>query len=127
MISTGVSNVNLALVLAPLTFLPMMLVGGFFANEDSLPDYISWFQYLSILKYAYEIMIINEFDGLEFTCDSSPQGNSTTRCIHKGEDVIKLLSMEDSNIAENLAILVAFFLAMNIVAFTFLKFVVHRH
>jgi len=137
MISTGISNINLALVIAPLCFLPMMLFGGFFANLSSIPDFLNWLQYLSILKYAFEILVVNEFDGLTFTCriasvhqsghgHHNSQPISPQRCLSKGSDVISLLSMENVSIDENIGILIAFFCGMQILAFLFLKLVLVR-
>jgi len=70
-ISTSISNLNIALLVSPLVFIPMMLFGGFFANNDSIPAWLSWIQYLSLFKYSFETLMTNEFLGLDFSCTSS--------------------------------------------------------
>ena len=42
----------------------MMLVSGFFTNQDNFAPYLIPLKYLSILKYPYQMLIINEFENL---------------------------------------------------------------
>ncbi|KAG2252058.1 hypothetical protein Bca52824_082194 [Brassica carinata] len=37
-------------------------MGGFYINRDRIPIYWIWFHYISLLKYPYEAVLINEFD-----------------------------------------------------------------
>ncbi|KAJ0246948.1 ABC transporter G family member 18 [Hirschfeldia incana] len=39
-----------------------LLLGGFYINRDRIPVYWIWFHYISLLKYPYEAVLINEFD-----------------------------------------------------------------
>ncbi|XP_033146519.1 ABC transporter G family member 18 [Brassica rapa] len=39
-----------------------LLMGGFFINRDRIPGYWIWFHYISLMKYPYEAVLINEFD-----------------------------------------------------------------
>ncbi|KAF8049471.1 hypothetical protein N665_2204s0001 [Sinapis alba] len=39
-----------------------LLMGGFFINRDRIPSYWIWFHYISLMKYPYEGVLINEFD-----------------------------------------------------------------
>ena len=48
--------------LAPIVVMPLILFGGQFANPQNIPDWISWFQYLSPIRYALEALVVNEFD-----------------------------------------------------------------
>ena len=45
---------------APLCVFPMLLFGGLFANNDSVP-WLSWIQYISPIKYCSEALMWNEF------------------------------------------------------------------
>ncbi|KAL3695275.1 hypothetical protein R1sor_009351 [Riccia sorocarpa] len=38
------------------------LVAGFFITRRSIPDYWIWLHYISLIKYPYESIMINEFD-----------------------------------------------------------------
>ena len=48
--------------LAPIVVMPLILFGGQFANPQNIPDWISWFQYLSPIRYSLEALVVNEFD-----------------------------------------------------------------
>lgn len=41
--------------------MPMMLFGGLFANNESIPIWLRWFQYISPIKYCAEALLWNEF------------------------------------------------------------------
>ncbi|OAY84936.1 ABC transporter G family member 16 [Ananas comosus] len=40
-----------------------LLFSGYFINRDRIPHYWIWFHYLSLIKYAYEGVLQNEFGG----------------------------------------------------------------
>jgi ATP-binding cassette, subfamily G (WHITE), eye pigment precursor transporter len=43
--------------MGPLFTMPMVLFGGFMSNVSNLPVWIGWMQYLSPIRYAFEIMV----------------------------------------------------------------------
>lgn len=47
--------------LAPLMIMPMILFGGMFANNEELPEFLSYIQYISPIKYTAEALMWNEF------------------------------------------------------------------
>lgn len=46
--------------------MPIMLFGGQFANSGNIQAWISWFQYISPIRYAFECFVRNEFDNREY-------------------------------------------------------------
>lgn len=46
-----------------------MLVCGFFLLKKNIPPWWIWLHYLSFEKYGFEVMMTNEFSGLEFDCE----------------------------------------------------------
>jgi ABC-type multidrug transport system ATPase subunit/ABC-type multidrug transport system permease subunit len=88
-ISALAPNVTVAGILAPLIIVLFMLGGGFYQNLDKLPVFISWLQYISFIRYAFEALTINEFRDLTFTCDASDGGN----CITTGVEALSRLSL----------------------------------
>ncbi|KAL0362439.1 UNVERIFIED_CONTAM: ABC transporter G family member 10 [Sesamum calycinum] len=52
------------------------LFSGYFISKDSVPKYWKFMQYLSLFKYPYECLMINEFGG----------ENGKLRCIEGTED-----------------------------------------
>ena len=53
---------EMAVALAPVIMMPMMLFGGQFANSGDIQAWISWFQYISPIRYGLEALCRNEFD-----------------------------------------------------------------
>ncbi|VVA97003.1 unnamed protein product [Arabis nemorensis] len=51
-----------------------LLFSGFFINRDRIPSYWIWFHYISLVKYPYEAVLLNEF--------SDP-----TKCFIKGVQI----------------------------------------
>merc|ERR1712224_925579 len=62
--SAGVAGLVTIVVL-----LVSLLFGGFLANIDTIPVWLGWLRFLSIFYYAYEILIVNEIDGLNVNFD----------------------------------------------------------
>ena len=52
--------------------MPLMMFGGFFSNQNSMPRGTSWLKYLSPFSYAFDGMAINEFTDLELKVDFNP-------------------------------------------------------
>jgi hypothetical protein len=44
-----------------LTLRVMVSPGGFFVSQANLRDYIAWARWISIIKYSYELVLLNEF------------------------------------------------------------------
>ncbi len=53
---------EMATLLSPIIVMPLILFGGQFANSKNIQAWISWFQYLSPIRYGLEAMTANEFD-----------------------------------------------------------------
>jgi hypothetical protein len=62
-----------------------ILFGGFYISIDSLPIVANWVPYITIFRWAYQAMCINEFSGLRFDCDAA----SPSQCILTGEQVLE--------------------------------------
>ncbi|KAL6064490.1 ABC2 type transporter superfamily protein, variant 2 [Balamuthia mandrillaris] len=55
---------------APAVNLVLLLFCGFLIYSDSIPPWFIWIYWIDHLRYAYEALIINEFNGLELSCSS---------------------------------------------------------
>jgi ABC-type multidrug transport system permease subunit len=58
-----------AVAMAPTVIMPMILFGGQFANSDNIQAWISWFQYLSQIRYSQEALVVNEFSRRTYNSD----------------------------------------------------------
>ena len=89
------NSIQIAIALAPAILVPLMLFGGFFLNNESVPDWLIWLKYLSWYKYSNEILIINQWEGITIDCpqfNSSDVSNATVSgksCIPDGDGVIE--------------------------------------
>ena len=110
-LSTGVSRDETAIASAPLFMMPLALFGGFLANTKSLHKWISWFQYVSPIRYALESFTRNEF---------SPRDYS-----HGEPDPVDYLGY-DVGISKCLIILACLTMGLRIISFLFLKYKVTR-
>ena len=63
-IATVAKDVTLALQIAPFLLIPLILFSGLFINNDSIPPYFTWIQYISPVKYMFQEVYKNEFYGL---------------------------------------------------------------
>ena len=52
----------MAVQLSGVIMMPIMLFGGQFANSKNIQAWISWFQYISPIRYGLEALTVNEFD-----------------------------------------------------------------
>lgn len=55
-----------AVAIAPIIMMPLILFGGQFSNSGNLQAWISWFQYVSPIRYGFEALVINEFDSRNY-------------------------------------------------------------
>ena len=62
-----VSNIAVAGQLTGLTYVIMIMLGGFLANITTLPYWLQWTQYLSIFRLSFSTLCINELVNLNFT------------------------------------------------------------
>ncbi|CAH8268672.1 unnamed protein product [Arabidopsis lyrata] len=73
-ISGVVPHIMLCYMVAITYLAYCLLLSGFYVNRDRIPFYWTWFHYISLLKYPYEAVLINEFD-------------DPSRCFVKGVQV----------------------------------------
>ncbi|KAJ8476044.1 hypothetical protein OPV22_019771 [Ensete ventricosum] len=69
-LSGVLSHVVLGYTVAAAMLSYYLLFSGFFINRNRMPHYWIWFHYLSMLKYAYEGALQNEFGGDSSKCFS---------------------------------------------------------
>jgi hypothetical protein len=75
MISCLTSSTRVALALGPPFIIPLLLFGGFFLRNGSVPVYFDWLRYISWFMYANEALSINQWNGISFNDTRSPCPN----------------------------------------------------
>ncbi|KAF9920830.1 hypothetical protein FBU30_009214 [Linnemannia zychae] len=59
-IAAGVHATGVASLTSSIVMLFMMLFGGFLINSAQIPKALTWIQYLSMFKYSFEALAVNE-------------------------------------------------------------------
>ncbi|KAF9081826.1 hypothetical protein BGX23_000409, partial [Mortierella sp. AD031] len=59
-IAAGVRTTGVASLASSIVMLFMMLFGGFMINSGNIPKALTWIQYLSMFKYGFEALAVNE-------------------------------------------------------------------
>ena len=71
LIGAVVPDKNVGLTITTLIFVATMLVSGFFVSQDNMVVIMYPFKFLSPFKWAFQVYILNEYNGL--TLDCSPK------------------------------------------------------
>lgn len=80
-ISALFSDKQLAVTLTPVLIIPFMLFAGFFVSTSSIPIFLKEFEYLSIFKYGYQALMLNQFtDNTNFPCSLPCDSGDTGKC-----------------------------------------------
>jgi len=121
-LSASLRSVEMAPQLAPACVIIFLMFSGYFLNEDSIPVYLEWLKYISFIRYAFQALCVNEFDGAYFT----PRTPTTSACP-TGTDfssgtvyLDKWLNFSDVKISMNCVYLGLELFAFNLVAFAIL-------
>ncbi|XP_078321150.1 protein white-like [Crassostrea virginica] len=114
-ISAGAPSITAALALAPLLLMPLMMNGGFFLNNRTVPVYFLWLKYSSWFMYSNELMILNQWTNVDrIEC------NNNSTCYSNGNLVIESLGYDKESIPTDWICLAALTVAFRILSFIIL-------
>ncbi|WKY01088.1 hypothetical protein Q1695_015243 [Nippostrongylus brasiliensis] len=108
-------SVKLAVAVLPVFVVPMMVFGGYFINQATLPVYFYPFKYLSYFGYAFESLTVNEWSHVT-SIEGCPSSDGR-RCFQNGTDVIRSLSFSPDNMWINLIFIFAMTIGIRLIAF----------
>jgi len=91
----------------------MFLFSGFFIKTADIPDYWIWLHYLSLFKYAFDSLLINDLYG------ATVESNGIT--ILDNEAVLKLFSVHGINYGRGVGVLWLFIIFFRVVFWYRLK------
>ncbi|KAI8473210.1 MAG: hypothetical protein J3K34DRAFT_519217 [Monoraphidium minutum] len=101
-----------------LVLLVGVLFAGFLANKESIPLPLRWITWLSVFRYAWEAMVINELKSL-YLYFTAPNVSITVSM--KGTVFLDIIGVKDSMLLPDIAVLVAMYAG----CCAFLCFVMH--
>ena len=130
-------NVNMALAFGPTLLIPLMLFGGLFLNNSTIPVYLEWLKYLSWFMYSNEALLVNQWEGvtgIQVTRIKTFWKNQSTNYFPKGlmgmtqtgEDVLNSLHFSGDNFTRDLYLLAVLCIAFRILAFIALLLKTYR-
>mmetsp|Transcript_46744 Transcript_46744/g.111291 ORF Transcript_46744/g.111291 Transcript_46744/m.111291 type:complete len:660 (+) Transcript_46744:45-2024(+) len=129
------SDLRVVLVVAPPLILPLMIFSGMFINTESIPVYFDWIKYISPIKWAFELYAVTEYRGLKLRCledeyranPSCPKSEPKCYCpLTTGEQVLKVLSVEDTDVLFNMMMLLVLWFGTMLLAFCSLMRVIRK-
>jgi len=95
-----------AILLSQVYIIVSMIFSGFLVNLDNIPSVVSWLQYLSFGKYAFDALIQNEYGGLDLYCTEKQEIGDTGICpFTSGDDYIESLNLSELPIPIDMLIL----------------------
>merc|ERR1711871_502637 len=90
LVSAAETDLKRAMVAATTFMLASMLFGGFYVNQNNIPVFLDWLQYLSFVKYAFGGTATQVFEeGIEFDCATPSSYDACPASKIKGTDVLR--------------------------------------
>ncbi|XP_027197959.2 protein white-like [Dermatophagoides pteronyssinus] len=132
MISCLSSSTKMAIALSSPLILPLLLFGGFFINNSTIPIYFKLFKYISWFYYGNEALIITQWINIDnITCSTTTtminetdnnyhphdHGGGEQRCLTKGISVIEELSFDPNNLFIDILALIILIIVMRFLAY----------
>eukprot|EP00002_Diphylleia_rotans_P023681 TRINITY_DN465_c0_g1_i6.p1 TRINITY_DN465_c0_g1~~TRINITY_DN465_c0_g1_i6.p1 ORF type:complete len:605 (+),score=129.58 TRINITY_DN465_c0_g1_i6:3944-5758(+) len=126
-ISAGVPDFLKAAVIAATLMLGSMLISGFYANIDSMPEGIRDLRYITFFRYAFAVLVKTDISGdLKFYCSTDPEFDSKYPSCDDGryishQDILDEYEV-DMEVGDYIGIMLLFAFFMRTVAYYVLKY-----
>ena len=106
LVSAAETDLKRAMVAATTLMLASMLFGGFYVNQDNIPDFLDWLQYLSFVKYAFGGIATQVFEeSIEFDCATPSSYEACPAAKIKGTDVLEAKGIPNTPIVYAMVLL----------------------
>ncbi|KAG6554092.1 hypothetical protein Mapa_004007 [Marchantia paleacea] len=92
------------------------LFSGFFISKDKIPDYWIWMHYISLFKYPFDALLINEYENRLDTC-FVPVDPTTGFCSWTGKQVLRDAGVDHMQKWMDVGIMVGFVLAYRVLSY----------
>ncbi|GBF92012.1 ATP-binding cassette transporter [Raphidocelis subcapitata] len=102
-----------AVAIGPAVILVHIVFGGLYVNADSVPRALRWLPRISLIKAAFQALVINEMEGLAFDADDKGKGMRT------GADVLHWTGFDKTTVRASVKtqariLLAHYWLALNL-------------
>lgn len=115
--SPAVVLVVVVVLAGAVVLMPMALFSGLLLDMAGLNPALSWFQWLSIIRYAYHALVINEFHGLRIYC-----GFNALCPFRSGSEVMDYVGASPHALLRDVGLLFVLMCGFRLVAFQALRF-----
>ncbi|CEM34861.1 unnamed protein product [Vitrella brassicaformis CCMP3155] len=115
-ISAFCPSYEAAMAIAPAVMVIFIVFGGYYINPDNIPWVFRWLDNISLIRWGFEALCINEFTGLKFECDYADQPG----CLRTGEEVLARLSFDQTTVASCCISLLLLLLAYYLITYVVL-------
>jgi hypothetical protein len=59
-ISAGAPNLDVSMAISPILFIPLMLLGGFYLSDDSIPKWLIWYLIYDIIIITFNLPMCSQ-------------------------------------------------------------------
>nr|ATB19621.1 putative ABCG7 [Juniperus procera] len=91
-----VPTTEAAMALGPSLMTVFLVFGGYYVNSENTPVVFRWIPRISLIRWAFQALCINEFSGLQFEKQHSVD-------LETGEQVLERLSFSGNSMGNSLA------------------------
>ena len=116
-VAVGSATAGRASLVMNLVLLISLLVGGFFVNTSSMPDWISWLHFVSPFFYAYAALTTNELSSILLNFEV--EGYTAVQNV-RGTTFLDLIGINADNLTQNIIILDCMYVIFLLLAFALL-------
>lgn len=96
--------------------MPMALFAGLLLDLSAIPIYLQWLDFFSVIKYGYQLFVIDQYDKTMLSCDNTLICRWPT-----GESVMNYVGTKSEDLGKNIGLLIVISLIFRILAFIFLN------
>jgi len=114
LISCATTSLSVALALGPTLTVPLLLFGGFFLQNGTVPVWMDWIKYFSWILYGNEALLINQWAGVE---DIKCEFDNEASCVRTGREVLAIMNFKEDNFWMDIVMLVALAVIFRVLAF----------
>lgn len=68
-VSAWIKDKEVAMTMSPVLNILFMLFSGYFVNQDNIPAILLPIEYVSLIKYGFQVLLYNEYDDLDLGCN----------------------------------------------------------
>lgn len=120
-VSAWCKTTDMSVTVLPFLFELARLFGGFFLSPANLPQYFSFLDAISFVKYAYVGISLNELQGLQLSCLPNELRNGVCP-ITSGEQIIDVLGLDYISIGACAGVLIGYVVFCRVLAYLGIRF-----